>query len=87
MTLGELKQSLNRFSHDLDDASVALLMLDKNEHEHYDALAFTAYVNVKGHENPVVLLGSQASVVKMMTGGKVRYPDGTNPADTKFDIN
>ena len=79
MNLGELKASLSRMSPDLDDCEVVVLMLDDKKKEFYDTLGFTAYVNVKDRENPIFLMGSHDSAVKMMKEDRLHYPDGSVP--------
>jgi hypothetical protein len=81
MNLGELKASLSRMSPDLDDCEVVLLTMDKKK-EKYDTLAFTSYVIVKGHENPIFMMGSHDAAMKMFKDGKLKYSDGSVPDPT-----
>lgn len=87
MNLGELKASLNRFPGDFDNCEVIFGMLDKKDKEKFDTLAFTAYVNVKGYDDPIFLLGSHNLALKLMAEGRILGLDKEKPDQGGFNLN
>ena len=87
MKLGELKASLNRFGLDFDDCEVLFVVLDDDLKERYDLLSFTGYVNVKGIDDPLFVLGSQEVALKMKSEGKIKLSEDKSKPEDGFNIN
>lgn len=87
MNLGELKASLNRFPGDFDNCEVLFGMVNDQNKEKFDVLAFTAYVNIKGYDDLIFLLGSNELASKLISEGRAIGFEDKNPNQDGFNLN
>lgn len=86
MNVGQLKQSLARFSSEKDNTEV-IFMHNVDGKDQIEDVAFVAYADLPDNKGLVCILGTTSSAEARMKKGTLKYPDGNVPAGVDLSTN
>lgn len=78
MNVGQLKQSLARFSPEKDNTEV-IFMHNVEDKDYAEDIAFVAYADLPDNKGLVCILGTKSSADSRMKKGTLKYPEGQTP--------